>query len=365
MQSATALSRKTPSPARLGLAPLRLAWERPFASRSKRVQCRPMTVADPPTRKPSPKTHPDDYRMSIGEHLEELRWRLILSLIGLALAVLICMGMGERVIVWFCTPLIHGMQKHDLTPQLHYTGLSDLFMTYLRVTFITAAAMAGPWMIYQIWLFVAAGLYPHERKLVTRYIPLSISLFLGGLVFVYVLVLPLSVDFFLDFSDAIPLPASAMSATIATTEPAPSIKELPGDPMTPREGAVWFNTSESRLKTFLGKKTRVIPFGPENLASPMLLVDDYIDLATTFMLVFGVSFQLPLVILALVSVGIVEISWLRQKRRIVYLILTVGAAVFAPGDIVTSMMSLLLPMVVLYELGILLASWSTRKRIAV
>ena len=302
--------------------------------------------------------------MSIGEHLEELRWRLILSLVGLGIAVLICMGLGEHVIVWFCTPLVRGMQQHDLTPQLHYTGLSDLFMLYLRITLITAAAIAGPWMIYQIWLFVAAGLYPHERKMVTRYIPLSITLFLGGLVFVYTIVLPLSVDFFLDFSDAIPLPASAVSAKVASTEPAPSIKELPGDPVKPQEGGLWFNTSEGRLKSFLGGKTRVIPFGPENLASPMLLVDDYIDLATMFMLVFGVSFQLPLVILALVSVGIVEIDWLREKRRIVYLILTILAAVIAPGDIVTSMLSLLLPLIILYELGILLARWSLHKRAA-
>jgi len=61
-------------------------------------------------------------------------------------------------------------------------------------------------------------------------------------------------------------------------------------------------------------------------------------------------------------VGIVEIDWLREKRRIVYLILTIVAAVIAPGDIVTSMMSLLLPLVILYELGILLARWSVKKR---
>ena len=93
-------------------------------------------------------------------------------------------------------------------------------------------------------------------------------------------------------------------------------------------------------------------------------MDDYIDLATMFMLVFGISFQLPLVILALVSVGIVQIDWLREKRRIVYLILTIIAAVIAPGDIVTSMLSLLFPLIILYELGILLAQWSLHKRSA-
>ena len=129
-------------------------------------------------------------------------------------------------------------------------------------------------MVYQIWQFVAAGLYPHERKYITKYVPLSIALLIAGMIFVYFIVLPLSVDFFLDFSDAIPLPASSVSAKVDTTQPAAAIKELPGDPSKPQEGAVWFNTSESRMKGFLGGKTRVIPFGPENLASPMLLVDE-------------------------------------------------------------------------------------------
>ena len=304
---------------------------------------------------------PASFRMSIGEHLEELRWRLILSLIGLAVAVLVCMGLGERVIVWFCAPLIRGMQQHDLPPQLHYTGLSDLFMLYLKVTFICAAGIAGPWVIYQLWLFVAAGLYPKERKMITRYIPLSIGLFIAGIVFVYTLVLPLSVDFFLTFSDAIPLPSMATSARVATTQPLPKIGEIPGDPTTPAEGDLWFNTVDGRLKFFFNHKTRVITFGPENLASPTLLVDDYIDLATTFMLVFGISFQLPLVILALVSVGIVEVEFLRKQRRTVYFVLTIASAVIAPGDIVTSMMSLLLPLIILYEMGIGLAVWSGRK----
>ncbi len=299
--------------------------------------------------------------MSIGEHLEELRWRLILSLIGLTIAILICMGLGEHIIVWFCAPLVSGMQRHDLPPQLHYTGLSDLFMTYLRVTFICAACISGPWMIYQIWLFVAAGLYEHERQMITRYIPLSIGLFLGGLIFVYTLVLPLSVDFFLDFSDGIPLPSSATSASIATTQPTSTLSELIGDPRTPLEGSVWYNTSEHRLKAFFGGKVRVLTFGPENLASPTLLIDDYIDLATTFMLVFGISFQLPLVILALVSVGIIEIEFLQKQRRVVYLVLSILASVIAPGDIVTSMLSLLIPLIILYELGIWLAKWSTRR----
>ncbi|MBV8780860.1 MAG: twin-arginine translocase subunit TatC [Phycisphaerae bacterium] len=325
-----------------------------------------MTVADRPHSasnfRPPPLEDPAAFRMSIGEHLEELRWRLILSLIGLGVAVLVCMGLGERVIVWFCAPLIRGMMQHDLPPQLHYTGLSDLFMLYLKVTFICAACISGPWTIYQLWLFVAAGLYPAERKMVTRYIPLSIMLFLTGLVFVYMIVLPLSVTFFLDFSDAIPLPAMATSAKIATTQPLPKIMEVSGDPLVPQEGDLWFNTAESRLKFFFNNKTRVITFGPENLASPTLMVDEYIDLATTFMLVFGVSFQLPLVILALVSVGLVEIDFLRKKRRLVYFVLTIIAAVIAPGDIVTSMMALLVPLILLYEMGIWLAMWSGRKR---
>src|SRR4051812_11810382 len=154
-------------------------------------------VAPPPSTQPQ--YDPDDYRMTIGEHLEELRRRMIIALLGLAVSLILCFVFGDKVFEAFCWPLTRVLKQMGLNPQLHYRELGEGFLVWLQVNLITATAIASPWIVYQLWLFVAAGLYPHERKYVTRYAPMSIGLLIGGMVFVYVLVLPWSITFFLDF----------------------------------------------------------------------------------------------------------------------------------------------------------------------
>ena len=316
----------------------------------------------PPKRKDKP-FDPDEYRMTIGEHLEELRWRLILGVIGLFVALIGCMTFGERVITIFCAPLIKGLQHHHISPQLTMRALTEGFMTYLQISVICAFILAGPWIIYQLWLFVAAGLYPHERKTVTKYIPLSIALMVTGVLFVYFVVLPLTIEFFLSFSSAIPLPAGYQSPVVhVKPDLLPKAAIVHGDPSNPPEGAFWFNDLEQRLKIKLHNEVRVLPFGPENLLTPLISLDDYINFVLMFMLVFAVAFQLPLVQLALVRVGIVEIQFLKKQRRLVYFIMAAVAAVIAPGDVVTSMLALLIPLLILYEFGIWLAQWGEKQR---
>ena len=75
-------------------------------------------------------------------------------------------------------------------------------MVFIDISLISAAALASPWILYQLWQFVAAGLYPHERKYVTRYLPLSIALLISGMLFVYFLVLPWTLEFFIDVQHA-------------------------------------------------------------------------------------------------------------------------------------------------------------------
>ncbi|HEX4124945.1 MAG TPA: twin-arginine translocase subunit TatC [Tepidisphaeraceae bacterium] len=303
---------------------------------------------------------PDSYRMSIGEHLEELRLRLMLGLGGFAIACVVCFLFAEKIMVIFCRPLVVQLHSHHLDPQLIYTGISDPFMTFLKVTFIAATALAGPWLLYQVWLFVAAGLYPHERKVITKYIPLSLFLLVSGMLFVYFVVMPLCVGFFLDFSNDLPLPPWTVTPKIAS-QPGPLliIPEWDGDPATPQAGQLWFNTDEEQLK-FFGKdgQTRVMQFGPSNLLVPRLTISDYVDLTLTFMLTFGIAFQLPLVVLAVVRAGIVPIDFLRKQRRVVYFAMAVVSAFISPGDIVLSMLSLLIPLVFLYELGVWMAGRS-------
>ena len=223
--------------------------------------------------------------------------------------------------------------------------------------------LAGPWLIYQLWLFIAAGLYPSERKTITKYIPLSVALLLAGVLFVYFAVLPMTMDFFLTFNAGLPLPASANRSMHAPNPKMQLIFPLvQGDPDDPADGSAWFNTAQNRIKIKIGKQIQTLAVTSSSLLATTPSVDEYIDFVFMFMLVFAVAFQLPLVLLALVRVGIVEIDFLRKQRRLVYFIMAIVSAVIAPGDVVTSMIALLGPMLVLYEFGIWLAVYGERKR---
>jgi sec-independent protein translocase protein TatC len=313
---------------------------------------------------------PDSFRMTVGEHLEELRGRLILAIGGLFVSILGCLLFSERVMVFFCAPLNSQLRNHGLPEQMYYASLTDPFMTYLKVTMITASAIAGPWMIYQAWKFVAAGLYPNERKMITRYIPLSMTLFISGLVFVYVLVLPLSIKFFIEFSAAL-TPRTFVNTT-QVDAPTPYVLPLiSGDPKVAPWGAMWYDPVRKVLKLAIpgpdnnpnNFRVRTIPLGPESMMVPIITIGEYIDLVLTFEVTFGIAFQLPLVMLALVSVGIVDVAFLKKNRRVMFFGMAVAAAFLAPGDIVTSMLALLVPLIVLYEFGLLLVKFAEARKV--
>jgi sec-independent protein translocase protein TatC len=306
---------------------------------------------------------PDDYRMTMGEHLEELRYRLILAIGGMLAMAGVCLFFGEKVFTIFCRPLIHELAAEHLSTQLYYDELGQPFMVYIKVSLVCAAVFAGPWMLFQLWQFVAAGLYPAERKYITKYVPLSIGLLISGFLFVYFIILPWTIVFFLKFGNSVALPREQPSR-FATTQPNTPVMIIPvinGDWPNPVRGQMWFNQDEERLKLFLNKDDmRVIPFGPSNLLSPHISLPEYIDLVLTTLLTFGLCFQLPLVVLALAKIGIVDVKQLRSFRRYVYFGLAVVAATMTPGDVVTAMLALMAPLVLLYELGILLAVWGGR-----
>jgi sec-independent protein translocase protein TatC len=332
----------------------------------------PPKPQDPAEKPAEPDTHfdPDSYRMTVGEHLEELRTRLLLGLGGLFAAVLICLLFSERIMIFLCEPLKSQLRRNGLPDEMHYTSLTDPFMTYLKVTMIAAAAIAGPWMIYQAWQFVAAGLYPNERKAVTRYIPLSLALFIIGLIFVYFPVLPLSIGFFLKFSSALSPHDTGAARTHVDVAFTKTIPIIAGDPIAAPPGAVWYDTSNRMLKLALPGDSkdpkkyaiRVITLGPESMMVPTITIGDYIDLVLTFMLTFGIAFQLPLVMLVLVSIGVVNVDFLKKKRKIMFFGMAVVASFLAPGDIVTSMLALLIPLVLLYEFGLILVKLGERRK---
>jgi sec-independent protein translocase protein TatC len=315
--------------------------------------------------------NPDDYRMTIGEHLEELRTRLVRALIGFALVLVLCLVYGRRVETAFCAPLMNELESHGINPQLVVDELGEGFMVYISISLISAAALASPWVLYQLWQFVAAGLYPHERKYVTRYLPLSIGLLISGMLFVYFLVLPWTIRFFIEFNGAIEVPGSS-SLVVPDVKPstggappttAPTLMTVPslrGDPAHPMEGQIWLDTARGALKFFYLGQVRIISINSPNLLAQEYKLSNYIDMVVMMLITFGLSFQLPLVVLALERIGIVEVAQLRAGRRYVYFAMVVIAAVITPGDVVTATIALMFPLCGLYELGIFLASFGKR-----
>jgi len=305
---------------------------------------------------------PDQYRMTLGDHLEELRRRLIIGLFGFLGALVVCFIFGQRVITFFCRPLVDALHHHHIAPQMYTTQVADGFMVYMQISMICAAAIASPLILYQLWKFVAAGLYAHERKYITKYIPLSVALLLTGMAFVYWFVLPVSVEFFITFNSQIPLNYNALPAqTVATSQPSNfSIPMIGGDPRPLHDGMIWFDTTQDRLKIYLNQQIRTLAFGPANLLTPMITLPQYIDMVVGMLLAFGLAFQTPLAVLALVRVGIVDVPTLKRLRKYIFFIAALVAAVIVP-DVVTGMIALMLPLYLLYELGIFLAVWGDKK----
>jgi len=312
---------------------------------------------------------PEEHRMTLGEHLEELRKRLLLGFGGFFIAFVVAMIYGDRVVWYVCRPLLIALAKNGLPPNLVYTDPAEVFMTYIKAAMISAFVVAGPWMIYQLWLFIAAGLFPHERKYVTKYLPLSLFLFIGGMSFLYLYVLPLMLEFFMKFSIGmppdfgklmdIPQPPPLVSGS-AATQPI-VLPVLAEDPKVPPVGGVWINATSGFIKMCLAPGSiRVIPFGSGTITTPMITLATYFDMVIGMLLAFGVAFQLPLVVLALARIGIVEVATFKRVRRVVYFALAIVAAVIVP-DVVTGMLALLFPLILLYEMGILLSIWSIRQ----
>ena len=179
-------------------------------------------------------------------------------------------------------------------------NVQEAFMMYMKVALVAGLIFASPWVFYQLWLFVAAGLYPHERRYVYIYMPVSIGLFLGGAAFCFYVAMPVMLDFLLSFNRMLEL-------------------------------------------------------------TPQLRMSEWVSFAITLPLMFGVSFQLPVVMLFLERISILSVATYRTNRRLAILVISILAMVLTPTADPGSMMLMFLPLVGLYELGILMCSRAAAK----
>jgi sec-independent protein translocase protein TatC len=314
---------------------------------------------------------PLDTTMSLGDHLEELRARLILAILGLLVGTVICLFVGRRIIQFierpynriikshakskiqedqtattyflesFCKNLLQSLETDPNAPAIDpnvvtyvhkiyvetVTGIvkdpnyielladssssltknrlqilapADPFIGFMKISLISGLIISSPWVFYQLWMFVAAGLYANERRYVKIAVPFSTGLFVVGALFFLFVVAPISLGFFLGFGD-------------------------------------WLGVSSNW--TF----------------------QKYISFVTMLMLVFGLGFQTPIAIFVLNRTGLVSIAGLRKSRKYVIVAMFALAAIATPPDVI-SQITLAIPLYALFELGILMSWLAERKK---
>lgn len=315
-------------------------------------------------------TDPDDSRMTLGEHLEELRGCLARSLVALFAAALLCIWPSKYLLELIARPVILVLRAHGQPDSFLATSPVESFFVYIKVVVIFALILAGPYVIYQLWSFVAAGLYPRERNWVQRLVPVSVGLFLLGVLFMYAFVLVISLKFLIGFSSWLPLPDARPGVLERKLLNVPHIAQptaRPGDEGTPQvplvnddpndapPGTLWINVPDGKLKirgvdgrTY---SVQVLRDDQRAMVTTHFKIGEYLTFVLIMTIAFGVAFQTPLVVLFLVRTGIVPYETFRSYRKVIILIILFIAGILAPPD-PFSMILLGGAMWLLFELGL-------------
>lgn len=313
-------------------------------------------------------------RMTIGEHLDELRRCLMRAIGAMVLAGVLCIWPAGALLEWIARPAL--LVLHDAGYRTNFlaTGPAEALFIFIKTVAIAAVTLSGPYVIFQLWTFVGAGLYPQEKRWVYQMLPASVGLFVAGVAFMYALILPLSMKFLVGVNAWFPLPNLAPSSfdrlllglpasAPAQSQPASSAPEvlwplLSHDPASPAPGQVWINTTERQLKVRGAEDVYVAPLerqGRQSLITPHFRINEYLSFVLGLTIAFGAAFQMPLLVVFLVRTGLVPVKTLRSYRKVVILAIVVVAGMIAPPDLLSHLL-LSGPMVLLFELGLLIAA---------
>ena len=245
-----------------------------------------------------------DGQMSLMDHLIELRTRLLISIVIFIILFLVCLirvgdpstSIADQVYLFLQKPLAELLVERG--GRMIFTGLHEGFFTQIKVAFFTSISVALPIILIQVWKFVAPGLYKNERNAMLPFMIATPFLFILGAAMVYYLVIPLAWQFFLSFE------------------------------INPGQGA--------------------LPIEVEPRIS------EYLSLVMRLMFAFGLSFELPVILLLLVKSGFITPKWLAEKRRYAILVSFIASAILTPPDVISQVM-LATPIIILYELSIIAA----------
>lgn len=242
----------------------------------------------------------DGSEMTLVEHLQELRWRIFKSLIAIAIGAIIAFIFRDYIIAFLQAPLPQAANvlTRDPSHRLVVTGLLEGFSVFLKLSIAVGFFLAIPVILYQVWAFIAPGLYQHEKKKAIPFILIGIVLFLAGITLGFV-VLRYPVEWFVQFA----------------------------------------STSFTELVT----------------------ADSYFTFVAFFVLAFGLVFELPLVLTFLAQVGLVSEDTFKKKRAVAHVGMWIASTFLTPGADVYSPIILGVTMSCLYELSILFIHFFVKK----
>ncbi len=239
--------------------------------------------------------HRQEQDLSLVEHLAELRQRLIISAAGIAAGAVLAYAFIDPIFTLFSQPLMDVLPP-DTT--LIFTSYPEAFFTYLKLALTVGLFLASPLVLYELWAFIAPGLYPHEKRLALPFVFASTTCFVGGGIFGYFVVFPAAFNF---------------------------------------------------LAHFTGDAFVLLPS-----------VSEYFTLTIRLLLGFGLAFELPVLMVFLALLGIIDAAMLRNNRKYAILIIFIIAAIFTPTPDVLNQVLLAGPLLLLYEVSIFFV-WFVRK----
>src|ERR1700730_2553165 len=242
----------------------------------------PEIVAEIP---PAGDSHDAMPAMSFLEHLEELRKRLIYSIVAVAVGFFACWAYAERIYEIVQRPVIEALKHNGVPERLTFLNPTEPFNLYLKTAFLAGVFVTSPFVLYQVWMFISPGLYRHEKRYVMPFMASTILLFLSGGYFGYQLVFPAALEFLIGY----------------------------------------------------GKQFQ-----------PMITIGEYSDLFLTVILGLGVVFELPILVFFLALMGVVSAGWMWRNVRYSILVIFVIAAIITPTADILNMCIFAAPMIGLY-----------------
>lgn len=258
----------------------------------------------------------DDSTAPLIEHLAELRSRLIYAILAYIVAMIACFVVARPIFNFLADPIARLLVENGQQPEMIFTGLHQGFLTHVRISLFGGFVLAFPVIGYQLWRFVAPGLYRKEKRAFLPFLLASPVLFLTGAAFAYYAVLPLAFDFFLSFQQF-------GAAQIVGEAPASAVDEL--------------------SVQFLGT------------------INEYLGLTMRFIIAFGLCFQLPVLLTLMGKAEIISAQGLMDVRRYAIVGILILAAIVTPPDVITQII-LFIVIYGLYEISILLVKLVERQR---